>query len=302
MKLAISLATRGRPQQLVNTIKRSIVNWTDPNTVMYVQADDDDRQTFDAIVSNFDGKIKIDSRAREDTIAAKWNRIMGQVPDADVYSIAADDDPYITPGYDSKILEAAKRFPDGIGMVYGHLANLTFTGSLSMTRKMAEILGYVQPEYFPFWFCDHWTDDLAKMIGRITFSDHRTDQSNVGQTQERRESAWWATFYDACYLIRHKEAQKLLDHPDFQCPEWQKDLLKSNWPLIDQRSRTLNSFVRQQQQFDLSLKDERYLRLKKAASQVAEQQLSEMPLDARNAFQPMLFPPTSAPALKRAYA
>jgi len=311
MKLAISLATRGRPQQLVNTIKRSIVNWTDPNTVMYVQADDDDQATYDAIKNgnlNHD-QVRLSVKPREDTIAAKWNRIMSQVPDADVYSIAADDDPYTTPGYDSKILEAAKLFPDGVGMVYGAMANLSFTGSLSMTNKMAKRLGYVQPEYFPYWFCDHWTDDVAKMIGRISYADIKTDQSSVGKTQELREPAWWATFFDAMYLVRRREARGLIDSPDFAGEEWQKELLRNNHPLIEQRSRGVNESVRQTaRQLEgwsgLTLKEERYQRVRQKAAAMVPGLLAdpEMLSQERAFFASILTPPTQAPALQRAYA
>ena len=198
MNLVISLATRSRPVQVVDTIKRSIPNWTNKNTVMQVQIDHDDPVTFDALTkANFGDRVLLNVQQREDTIAAKWNRALS-IP-ADVYSVAGDDDPYVTHGYDDRILEAARRFPDGIGMVYGHLANLSFTGSLSMTRKMADMLGYIQPEHFPYWFCDHWTDDVVKMIGRISFADIRTDQSKAPDTMERREINFWTFFFDACY-------------------------------------------------------------------------------------------------------
>ena len=46
MKLMISLATRGRPQQVVETIRKSMANWRHPNTMMQVQTDLDDEATF----------------------------------------------------------------------------------------------------------------------------------------------------------------------------------------------------------------------------------------------------------------
>lgn len=309
MNLAISLATRGRPAQLVDTITRSIANWREPDTRMWVMADADDPATADALREPMiqwrsGGKdVRLDVRDREDTIAAKWNRILKLEPDAAVYSVAADDDPYVTPGYDSKILQAAKLFPDGIGMIYGHLANLSFTGSLSATRKWCEILGYLQPEHFPYWFCDHWTDDLARITGRIAFSDHRTDQSRVGKTQEMREPAWWATFYDAAYVMRRREAVRLI--AAMEMPEADRRLRLNNAPLIDQRSRGINENVRQQaRQLEgvsgLSNADARYQRIKAKAAAMVPDLLADVEKDnpaLAAAFANILAPPTTVPNL-----
>jgi 2,3-bisphosphoglycerate-independent phosphoglycerate mutase len=90
------------------------------------------------------------------------------------------------------------------------LANLSFSGAIAATRKWCDIVGYLQPEHFPYWFCDHWTDDVVKMIGRISYADIRTDQSKAGRTQEMREPSWWATFFDACYLMRRRQARAIL--------------------------------------------------------------------------------------------
>jgi hypothetical protein len=308
MKLVISLATRGRPDLVVDTIRKSVKNWTNPETVMQVQLDHDDPVPYDYLIKQkIHERVLINVQQREDTIAAKWNRAL-LIP-ADVYTVAADDDPYVTPGYDDRILDAAKRFPDGIGMVYGNMANLSFTGSLSMTSKLARMLGYIQPEYFPYWFCDHWTDDVVKIMGRSTYADFRTDQAKAGATQEMREPEFWATFFDACYLKRRHEAKRVMDSPEFMGEQWQKDLIYSNHPLIEQRSRTLNSFVRQQSkqlsatsQSSMDVKNERYVRLKKKALDMLPGLFAEMPPGEVVAFKSILSPPTSIPSISRAYA
>ena len=269
-KLVISLATRGRPEQVVDTIRKSVKHWTHPNTIMQVQIDGDDLETQHAVAAAFHytSGVIINSRPREDTIAEKWNRCLTE--SADVYLIAADDDPYITPGYDTKIIEAAERFPDGIGYVYGHLANLSFTGAVAVTRKMAALMGYIFPPYFPYWFVDHWTDDVARITGRISFANIQTDQSKAGKTQEMREPGWWATFFDACYLMRRAQAHAIIDSPEFAGEAWHKTLLKTGHPLIEVRSRMINGGVRAQDAqlagwSGLSNSDERYKRVKQRA-------------------------------------
>lgn len=275
MKLVISLATRGRPDRLVDTISKSVENWTDFNTRMYVQLDQDDPTIEDTLIKLKDIPAFLDNlvipeiRPREDTIGAKWNRAL-DVP-GDIYLVAADDDAYVTPGYDTKIIEAAKRFPDGCGMIYGHLANLSFSGAVAPTRKLCEMMeGKIFPEYFPYWFVDHWTDDVARIIGRLSFAAIKTDQSRPGVTQEMREPGWWATWFDAAYLMRRKQAHDIINHPDFAGEPWQKQLLLTHHPLIEVRSRMINQNVRNQNaqlsQWAGNLKpDERYNRIKQRA-------------------------------------
>lgn len=316
MKLALSLATRGRPLQVCETITRSIANWRNQyaGTVLWVMADADDQPTVTAVGSSIGAKwdpdrIKMAIMPREDTIAQKWNRIVALEPDADVYMPVADDDPYITPDYDQKILDAAAVFPDGIGMVYGHMANASFTGVHAFTRKLVQLTGNkMYPEYFPYWFIDHWTDDVARLIGRISFADVRTDQTNVGKTQELREPAWWASFFDACYMMRREQAHSIINHPDFQSPPWVKDMMLRHHPLIEYRSRWINDNVRAnarnlEQWSGLKLHDERYVRIKNSAAAMVAPMLRDPAMDpvVLAAVMPVLCPPVTVPSFKRAY-
>lgn len=305
MNLVISMATRGRPEQMVNTIRRSIQHWTDKNTVMLVACDEDDPGSIEALAkAEFGERVVATNTPRLDTIADKWNLALS-IP-ADVYLVVGDDDPYVTPGYDTKILEAAKRFPDGIGMVYGYLANLSFSGSVAPTAALCRKMGYIQPPLFPYWFVDHWTDDVARIIGRISVAEIRTDQSHVGKTQELREPAWWATFFDACYLMRRRQAHKIIDSNDFAGEPWHKELLRTHHPLIEQRSRMINSSVRAQaKQLEgwsgLTKQDARYLRVKQRALDMVPQLLgdSEMLDEERAFFASVLTPPITVPNLLR---
>lgn len=306
MKLAISLATRGRPQQLIDTVTKSVANWTNPETVLYVMVDTDDRATFreldplhlqdervkDGMIA---GRIKVNFREREDTIAEKWNRIVELEPDADLYLVAADDDPYVTPGYDQKLLEAAVRFPDGIGMVYGNMANASFSGVVAPTRGLVQKLGHIFPRYFPYWFVDHWTDDVARLIDRISFADVRTDQSKAGKTQEMREPGWWATWFDAAYLMRRKIAHDIINSDDFVASHWRKQITLTHHPLIEYRSRWINDNVRANSAaYDkwsgLSVADARYQRVKQRAIDMIPQLLEGMEPEEANRYSEALLP------------
>ncbi len=305
MKLLISLATRGRPAQVVETVRRSVANWTHPDTEMVVQVDADDTATqvgFNRIA--LPRNVRVNVKHREDTIAAKWNRILSEP--ADVYMSAADDDPYVTEGYDAKILEAAARFPDRIGIVYGHMANPSFTGIAAPTRKLAEKLGWIFPPLFPYWFVDHWVDDIVRIIGRISFADVRTDQSGAGHTQEMREPGWWATWFDAAYLMRRAQAHAIIRGADFKSPRWLKDVLLTHHPLIEYRSRWVNENVRRDERLrvaGLPTADARYQRVKAAALALVPHLLDDYgmaPAEARM-FRNALLPQTEVVNLRRAF-
>lgn len=292
-KLCITLATRGRPQQLIETIQRSTANLVLPNTVFMVQIDEDDKDTIQALANaDLDKRVTFNVQPREDTIAAKWNRALKEP--ADVYLVAADDDPYITHGYDALFLRAAQIFPDGIGMVYGHLANASFTCAVSCTAKWAELTGYIFPEYFPYWFVDHWTDDVARITGRISVADVKTDQSNVGKTMEMREPGWWASWFDAAHLVRRKQAFDIIDKLDE--PEWRKELQRNYHPIVEYRSRWINQGVRSRNEelsnwSGLDNADPRYLRLRDRAVALIPQLLEGMdPVEAERYRKMLLVP------------
>jgi len=297
-RLGISLATRGRPDRLLQQVQTCSSNWVNPSTKLYIQVDADDQPTIDLCTKQGwvgEGKIIANIAPREDTVASKWNRILSV--DADVYCYHADDDPYTTFGYDQLILDAANRFPDGIGAVFGHLANLSFSCTYAATAKYVQKLGFLLPDYFPYWFCDHWTDDLARMIGRISFANIRTDQSAPGVTQEMREPGWWATFYDAAYLFRRKQALDIINDPEFVCPDWQKELLIAAFPLIDVRSRMINQSVRNNHRQLAAASgnlpmDDRYMRVKNRAIEMVPKLLGDYGMidSEREMFEKVLLP------------
>ena len=308
-KLVASLATRGRPGQLLQTVAQNLRCFSRENTVLLLGVDDDDKPTIEALnhATVLDKRVKVNIKPREDTVAGKWNRALEEP--ADVYLVTADDDPIITPEADAKLLKAAEIYPDGIGMVRGHMTSVSFSSVYGLTAKFVETLGYIQPELFPYWFVDHWTDDLARMIGRETFVDVATDQSKAGKTMELREPAWWATFYDAAYPLRHEEARKIIERPDFATRGWQRQSLLNSFMAVTQRSRWINQNVRAMAtQLEgwagLTLKDERYQRVRTTAVDMLPHLLDEMgtPPGEADIYRKYLLPPKTIVGLKQAYA
>ena len=279
MSLSILLTVRSRPELLRWTVETTVPNIRKPGTRLIIAADEDDTpETLDT-VRDLEGRwscVEASILPRETSIGAKVNRVLTIAP-ADVYLHMVDYRPHLTPGFDSKILEAASLFPDGIGMVYSHMANLSFPEINAMTAGMVKHMGYFYPPYFPYWFVDHWVDDIARIIGRIAVADVATDGSRRPGTGDRREVGWWATFFDAGILHRRKIAHAIINSPDFQEPEWRKQLLRTHHPLIEERSKMINDSARGTR-WPVAPEpiDDRYRRAKSAAQVLLREWIPEL--------------------------
>jgi hypothetical protein len=285
MRLTINLATRNRPHLLIPTINETLKNIREPETRLMVSVDHDDTATMTALrlceVAKNE-RVHISVREREDTVAGKWNRAITELP-ADVYLPGTDYAAYMTPGFDSKIIDAAALFPDGIGSVYGPLANASFPSVQAVTSGLVDRLGYIYPEFFPFWFIDHWLDDVVKIIDRISYADVHCEchARRPSKTTGMRDLHFWAAFYDSCEMVRLREAHAIID--DLQEPLWRKEVLRRHHPLIQYRSRWINQLVRQDAQAIADARggseseaDARYLRLKAKAEQIMLTNLAEL--------------------------
>jgi hypothetical protein len=258
MKLTIALATRGRPELLRETIARTLPNVAEQGTTIAVLFDEDDKASAGFLPNIISRHVRYIVAPREDSFGEKFNRAIKIAP-ADVYMAMGDYVPCVTPGFDTKVLEAASLFPDGIGVVTNHLANLSFPQMQAVTAKWADITGGLYPGWFPYWFVDHWLDDLAKMTDRYAACDIQFDASKRPGTQDHREPAFWATVYDAMRYERHEQAERILAAIDE--PEWRKQVMRSRFHLVDERSVMINTHVRGMEAKDTST-DERYERIK----------------------------------------
>lgn len=264
MTLSIILAGRGRPELLDRTIARTLDNIEFSSTQFVIALDHDDPATAEA-ARKFSPRVEVSVWPREDSLGGKFNRVLSIAP-ADVYLYMVDYAPIVTYGFDRIVLEAADKFIDDIGFVFTPLANLSFPFYQAVTDRAASIMGGFFPEHFPYWFIDHWSSDIARMIGRYAFADIRVDTSKRPGTQDKRDPAFWATLYDALRGERHDIAERLL--AEMVDPDWHKAILRAQWPLIDQRSEMLNDGVRRNAPYIQNApSDERYERIKAAATE-----------------------------------
>lgn len=271
MSLTIALATRGRAPILKRTLDRTIPNLFREDTRLLVMVDEDDAETLEVTLPSRVEKVVL---PRPDSVGGKFNAAVRKAP-AEVYLAMVDYVAYVTPGFDQKILDAASVFPDGIGVVYNHMANLSFPYMNAVTQGYVDMTGGMYPEDFPYWFVDHWLDDIARMIDRIAVADVRPMSDFKPPTQSHREPAFWATLFDCMMFDRRRIARSIIDSPRFQEPEWRKTLLRSAHVLIEERSLMVNQMVKGMAALDTTT-DERYERIRAKAVQTMNRCLPEM--------------------------
>jgi len=274
--LTIILATRGRPHIVLPTIEQTMANVRNPDTKLIIAIDHDDAATISAAAKITDERVIPDVRQREDSLGEKYNNRLSIAP-ADVYLVMVDYAAHITEGFDQNILEAASIFPDKIGVVYNHMANLSFPEINAVTHRLVELMGGIYPAHYPYWFVDHHLDEIAHMIDRIVCADVRIDTSRRPGTMDAREPYWWATFFDCLAPVRREQAEHILSAPDFQMPEWHKRMLKTRWKnMIEEKSTRINETLRRAVWAKgIGGYDERYLRIKAKAMQVVAPYIQE---------------------------
>jgi hypothetical protein len=122
-----------------------------------------------------------------------------------------------------------------------------------------------------------------------------------------REPSWWATFFDAAYMVRRQQAHDIICHPEFQEPDWRKRMMLAHAPLIESRSKWVNDNVRANafaysQIAHQNKHDDRYRRIKGKAMAMLPSMLGMMPeAEARKYFE-QLMPLNTVIGLKRLYA
>lgn len=84
--------------------------------------------------------------------------------------VVGDDVMFRTSGWDEKVIEVAKRFPDGLFIAAPdngdgkERVNHWCTG-----RQWLDLFGWVHPEHFEHFSADEWVQEVAKPCGRLVY-------------------------------------------------------------------------------------------------------------------------------------
>jgi hypothetical protein len=249
VKLSVVITTRNRTHLLVPTVRATVKNARNPNTTVTVMVDEDDRQTVQATPQLQRMGARVITVPRPKSFGTKFN--LGVAAEsADVYVALVDYAPFLTEGFDQKILDASTMYPDGYAVMMNWLCNLTFPTLNAVTHKLVEKMSGIYPEFFPYWFVDHHLLDVARMIDRIVFVDVQIDRSARKEepgrpwTTNKRETWFWALLFDVMAEERKAQAQSIIESDDFVDTPIRKKVLINNFPWIIQQSMLVNSYAR----------------------------------------------------------
>lgn len=245
MGVTLILGSRGRPDALLQTLRDTLLVAARSDTRVLVCLDDDDRASLDAIpLFPKDDRIVVSVRPREDNRGEKCDRALTEAPN-DVYAVGHDAASIITKGWDQVIVDGAAKFGDGIGVVCSGMANSSFPAMQAMTKRWVEIVGYIYNHEYPFWYIDHEVDDLCRMTGRFVFIEELEVDifpRRPGKTLRMRDLHFWCDYYDLSRFKRRAVANRIIDALD--CPDWQKDVMRTWYVPVEARSVNVNNSVR----------------------------------------------------------
>lgn len=195
MNIALCIASRGHPIDLLRVIKETDERVKDPSSVtISVALDDDDESNPEKpeTKSNLVWSIG----PREDSLGAKYNRAATNAP-ADYYALGADDNVFKTQDWDEKIREGVSLLPDNFGFIYFGRLDGTLPTQMAIPHALIERQGFLFPPYFPFWFHDTWTDEIAHMTGKVLWVGIEVEEiGGRGKTRGLQDLSMWTSLFE----------------------------------------------------------------------------------------------------------
>ncbi len=242
--LTIGLATRTRPGLLARTVNETLGHIREPDTKLVILADDDDQATQSLRNKLTDERIIWSVEPKPDALGTKYNRMM-RVRPADVYLVMVDYAPHMTDGFDTEILAASNVYSDGYAFILNYFATVPFHNVFqqmnAVTHKLAEKMGGIYPEFWPYWFVDHWMQELANRVGRNVFARVWVDSTRKQPTIGLRDEYFWGQVFGLLTQEREEMANRILSSEDFKMiPKEHEAALRRNWALLDQWSWRIN--------------------------------------------------------------
>jgi hypothetical protein len=276
MRLTLCIASRGRPLDLIRTITETDKRIAHPHETTISVALDKDDESLPADLPVTRSHLVWSVAAREDSLGAKYNRCAENAK-ADAYVLGADDNIFITQGWDDLIRYRMVEFSNQFGFVYFGRLDGTLPTQMAIPSQLVEAQGGLFPTYWPFWFHDTWTDEIAHKTGRILWADIAVEEINDrGKSRGLRDVKFWAELFEVTRPQREALGEALSRQFN---PGWmntqllqRSDILRaffSNRTIRLRDPATAGHFERRMS-FDAPA-DERYLRIKaNAESMLAE--------------------------------
>jgi glycosyltransferase involved in cell wall biosynthesis len=233
-KISIVFPTRGRYRKVVNALEKLFNNAHQVNNIeICFVFDDDDKDTYSKIITDkiLNGKNFTYSVVdREKQNFGELYNIGYRSSTGDIIGIIADDVSVETSSWDTKVIGRAKEYKDEIYLVAPNDGKNIFATHFFVSRKVVEIMGFLQPPYFVADFGDMWFTEIFKLIGRFCYDEsllfiHKHPIHGLGENDQTYEDAWerkssvpslsssehpWNTYAQ----VRQEQISKLLKEMD----------------------------------------------------------------------------------------
>jgi hypothetical protein len=148
------------------------------------------------------------------TISGDWWNKLWEVSSGDILFQAGDDLVFKSEGWDDRVREQFRSYPDHILLVYGDdgINGEKHASHAFVSRHSTKILRYYLPRHFEHLYNDTWLMELYRMAGRIVYDgkivmDHRHfskypelwDETYADRRSERKSrsrACWEATAHE----------------------------------------------------------------------------------------------------------
>ncbi len=220
MKIAVIVATRGRPQKAGGVIECARDLLSGRHEVEFiVAADADDSRTVDYF-STFQ-RVTLCVRTRPIGVGDCWNRAAKAHP-ADIYVALPDDFWMGAPGWDAMMVNALTKgiegtmLPAQLGIIsFYDPVQPTISALFGMTAKWIELNGFIFDPRFPFWFGDSALVEAALFAtgGGMPGSTSLHFASMPGNVNPRlRDMDLWWDLFAATRHERVETGRKIARH------------------------------------------------------------------------------------------
>jgi hypothetical protein len=169
--ISLLVPTRGRPESMQRFCEACFTTAHHPDSIevlFYIDSDDEVSLAYMQTVAQ-DSRIRCVVGPRI-YLAEAWN-VLCRASRYDIVMQTGDDAVFKTEGWDSRVLEEFKKFPDNIVFVYvkdgiqnGKVGTLNF-----VHKDWVHAVGYYLPPYFYTDFNDLWLTEVAKRIKRAVY-------------------------------------------------------------------------------------------------------------------------------------
>ena len=228
MKISVLIPSRGRPEQLIRSVRALQVLASGNHEISYVVGcDHDDPDTVKACIALGDG-IRAYVLQRRPSLGQIVNILAEQNP-AEVYCSYADDVEMLEPGWDQHVVDAVTDHPD---WVLWFRAKVFVDGEVVaenpyavVPEKWRKAAGRIFTDYFPYWHDDGWLDQVFR-FARGTHNwfvvDVKLRDDNRGKTHRLHDYPFWESFFwerDGERLAEAARIAEALGWPAVEKPE-----------------------------------------------------------------------------------